>query len=174
MKILVLGDGEHGKGTLCKRVFKIYGMTAKSSSEFACEKFVYNQIKDEFNYSSIEECYADRREKRELWYKLITGFNTPKLHRLAEELLKDYDIYDGMRNIDEFNACMDAKIFDLIIWVDASERLPTEGSSMTIPKERADIIITNNASEEDFLDKVDRLFQFISLKMDLKPAQNTC
>lgn len=49
-------------------------------------------------------------------------------------------------------------IFDLIIWVDASGRLPLEdASSFNIDKSCADIIIDNNDDFESFKTKVIRL-----------------
>jgi len=69
-----------------------------------------------------------------------------------------------MRNIDEFHVAKAAGLFDLIIYIDASERLPKEDeSSMSIPLEVADIVITNNSTEAEFLVKIDRLFKAIKL-----------
>ena len=49
-------------------------------------------------------------------------------------------------------------IFDLIIWVDASNRLPMEdASSFNIDKSCADIIIENDGTYEQFKEKVIRL-----------------
>jgi hypothetical protein len=46
----------------------------------------------------------------------------------------------------------------LIIWVDASERLPLEHvSSFNIKKSDADIIIENNGTYDEFKEKVIRL-----------------
>ena len=45
-------------------------------------------------------------------------------------------------------------LFDLIIWVDASERLPKEPStSFNIDKSCADIIVENNGTLEEFVQK---------------------
>lgn len=61
-----------------------------------------------------------------------------------------------MRSKREFLASKD--LFDLVIFVDASERLPPEGKeSCTITKDDADIIITNNGNLDQFLDKAYRL-----------------
>lgn len=50
------------------------------------------------------------------------------------------------------------KVFDLIVWVDASERMPQEdASSFNIDKSCADIIIENNGSFESFKEKAIRL-----------------
>jgi hypothetical protein len=48
-------------------------------------------------------------------------------------------------------------IFDLVVWVDASDRLPAEdASSFNIDKSCADIIIENNGTLEEFKVKVSR------------------
>jgi hypothetical protein len=53
---------------------------------------------------------------------------------------------------------MNQGLFDLIVWVDAGERLPHEdASSFNIDKSCADIIVENNGSYEEFVDKVIRL-----------------
>jgi hypothetical protein len=62
-----------------------------------------------------------------------------------------------MRDRDEIRECIDNGIFDLIIWVDASERLPEEdASSFNIDKSCADIIINNNGTYEEFVERVVR------------------
>jgi hypothetical protein len=63
-----------------------------------------------------------------------------------------------MRDREEIKECINQGLFDLIIWVDASERLPLEGStSFNIDKEDADIIIDNNGAYEEFETRVIRL-----------------
>ena len=62
-----------------------------------------------------------------------------------------------MRDRDEIEECLSQEIFDLVIWVDASERLPEEdASSFNIDKSCADIIIENNDDYETFKSKVIR------------------
>jgi hypothetical protein len=63
-----------------------------------------------------------------------------------------------MRDSSEIKECIKQKLFDLIIWVDASDRLPLEdASSFNISKSDADIIIDNNGTFEEFKDRVIRL-----------------
>ena len=63
-----------------------------------------------------------------------------------------------MRDSDEIKECIKQGLFDLIIWVDASDRLPPEDvSSFNIKKSDADIIIENNGTFEEFKEKVIRL-----------------
>lgn len=55
-------------------------------------------------------------------------------------------------------------LFDLIIWVDASVRLPLEGSeSFKIDKSYADIIVNNNDTLEAFKKRVINLGKALNL-----------
>lgn len=67
-----------------------------------------------------------------------------------------------MRDRHEITECIKQELFDLIIWVDASERLPLESpESFNIDKSCADIIIDNNGTYEEFKAKVFRLGKII-------------
>ncbi|MDS1821113.1 hypothetical protein QX249_10615 [Vibrio parahaemolyticus] len=67
--------------------------------------------------------------------------------------------------IDEFMALKNGGLIDLIIWVDASERLPPESSnSMKLSKEDADIIISNNGNKAEFLKKFDKFYHAVLAK----------
>ena len=46
MKLLLIGTGRSGKDSLCEYVRDIYGLSYKGSSEIACEKVIYPQLKD--------------------------------------------------------------------------------------------------------------------------------
>lgn len=60
-----------------------------------------------------------------------------------------------MRDRAEINECMKQGLFDIIIWIDATGRLPEEpASSFDIDKSCADIIIENNHTFEEFEEKV--------------------
>ena len=62
-----------------------------------------------------------------------------------------------MRDKEEIEECNRQKLFDLIIWIDASERLPEEDSnSFNIDKSYADIIIDNNGTYDEFKKRVIR------------------
>ena len=62
-----------------------------------------------------------------------------------------------MRDRGEIEECLKQEVFDLVIWVDASDRLPLEPiTSFNIDKSCADIIIENNGTLEELTDKVMR------------------
>ena len=52
---------------------------------------------------------------------------------------------------------MNQGLFDLIVWVDASDRLPLEpATSFNIDKSCADIIINNNGTLDEFKSRTSR------------------
>jgi hypothetical protein len=63
-----------------------------------------------------------------------------------------------MRDSSEIKECLNQGLFDLVIWVDASKRLPMESAnSFNITPSDADIIVDNNATYEEFKEKALRL-----------------
>jgi hypothetical protein len=154
-KILIIGNARHGKDTLAELFNKHFGMTFKSSSHAANELFIFDELKTEFGYKTLEQCFEDRVNHREKWYHMVRDFNDPDRARLAKEIISLADCYVGMRDHDEFTASKD--LFELIIYVDASERESKEIGSFNIEKEEADLIITNNTNLEDFESKAIKL-----------------
>ena len=150
MNILVLGHKQHGKGTftsLCREFWNIPGI---SSSQYSLENIIFPVLAPKYGYKTLEECFNDRHSKREEWFKLIAAFNHPDGTALARAILAEHRIYDGMRNDLEFEACVQAKLFDYIFWVDASERKPLESrASMNIDFDPQLMIkVDNNAGPE--------------------------
>lgn len=159
--ILIIGEGTHGKDEVA-RLFRNHGFTFQSSSRAAAEIFIFDKLKDQFGYKTIDECYEDRNtsdEKRKIWYDLICEYNKDDRSRLAKEIMSRNDIYVGLRDRDELQKCIDEKVFDLIIWVDASKRISYRepSTSMNIDSSFADVILDNNGTLEDLKRKVDRI-----------------
>jgi hypothetical protein len=151
MKILIIGKMRNGKDTLAELLNEYYGMTFKSSSEMANELFIYDKLKDKYGYNSPAECFEDRMNHREEWYLMICGYNMEDKSRLTKDIITKYDCYVGMRDLDEFNASK--HLFDLIIWVDASKRLPSKDITNKISIDEAHIVVTNNGTFEEFESK---------------------
>lgn len=169
MGIILAGLARHGKDTAADIVQKHFGLTFAASSEFACDLFLFDKLKDEFGYTSKEQCFEDRVNHRERWFNEIVNFNTPDLGRLGEMIFAKHPIYCGIRNIDELNILREKGLANLVIWVDATERLGAAEStgSNTITKENADIIIENNGTLEEFEEKVFSLFALLTSKRGL-------
>jgi dephospho-CoA kinase len=161
LTICVIGHCRHGKDTLAELLNEEFGYTFESSSQSAANIFLYDALKDKYGYKTPEECFEDRVNHREEWYLAICEYNKDDRARLAKGILERSDCYVGMRDIDEIEECLKQGIFDLIIWVDASERLPKEdASSFNIDRSCADFIIDNNGTYNEFKEKVLRIFKF--------------
>ena len=89
MNLLVIGHGRHGKDEVAEIFQRLYGLTFKSSSQAAADIFLYDKLKKEFGYSSPEECYTDRHNKRARWHQEISQYNTPDKSRLAKDIMKN-------------------------------------------------------------------------------------
>lgn len=157
-KLLIIGHARHGKDSMAEILQENFGLKFKSSSEAASEIFIYDELKEKYNYKTPTECFEDRVNHRAEWHQLICEYNVDDKAKLAKGILKYADCYVGMRDYREIKECINQNLFDLIIWVDASERLPLEdSSSFNIDKEDADIIIDNNGTYEEFENRVIRL-----------------
>jgi hypothetical protein len=159
-KLLIIGHGRHGKDTVCEMLRDNHGFNFQSSSKFCSEKFIYEKLKDKYNYSSELECYNDRHNHREEWYNLICEYNVPDPARLGKEIFQEYDIYCGLRNAAEYYAMFDKYIFDCAVWVDRSDHLPQETKdSMTLTEEMADYIIDNNGTLAQLKENVEEFLK---------------
>jgi len=157
-KLLLIGHCRHGKDSMAEILQENFGLKFKSSSQAAAEIFIYDALKEKYGYNTPEECFEDRVNHRAEWHQLICEYNIEDKARLAKGILEKADCYVGMRDYREIKECINQELFDLIIWVDASERLPLEdSSSFNIDKEDADIIIDNNGTYEEFETRVIRL-----------------
>lgn len=162
LKLLVIGHGRHGKDTVCELLRDQYGYNFESSSQFCSRLFIYNQLKDKYNYSSEEECYDDRHHHRSEWYNAICDYNIPDPSRLGREIFKKHDIYCGLRNKKEFHAMRNAGVFDYAIWVDRGDHLPSEArTSMSLEQWMADYTIDNNGTLEELEFNVKQLISYI-------------
>lgn len=167
-RLLIMGYARHGKDTVCELLRDDYGFNFTSSSQFCAERVIFPALQEQWKrfrgasptpvarpeagpYETAQECFDDRANHRKLWYDLITAHNTPDLARLGREIFEDHDVYCGIRNAREFHALRNAGVFDVAIWVDASQRgLPVEGrDSCTVEPWMADFVLDNNGSLED-------------------------
>lgn len=149
--VLIIGHKDHGKDTVAEYLYKYTGLTFRSSSEFACEHIVWPEyIKGESEYTDWRELHRNRDKFREFFFDVMKAYNTPRGERLTEEILAVADVYVGMRGRHEYDAAMKKKYYDLVIWVDASERKPLESArSMELTEKDAHLTIRNNGTEKE-------------------------
>jgi hypothetical protein len=161
-KFLFIGHARHGKDTIAELLNAEFGLKFSSSSQAAADIFLFDELKTKYNYETSEQCFEDRVNHRAEWYNMICDYNVEDRARLAKGILERTDCYVGMRDRGEIDECKKQGLFDLIIWVDASERLPLESpDSFNIDKTCADISIDNNGTFQEFKDKVSRLGKII-------------
>ena len=161
-KMLIIGHARHGKDSLAEIMNEEFGLTFVSSSQAAADIFLYDLLKEKYVYQNSVECFEDRVNHRQEWYEAICDYNKDDRARLAKGILEMADCYVGMRDRGEILECINQGLFDIIIWVDGSGRLPLEdASSFNIDNTCADIIIENNGTFEEFKEKVVRLGKFL-------------
>jgi hypothetical protein len=154
-KLLIIGAARWGKDSMAEILRDEFGMTFESSSQSASDIFLYDLMKEKYGYETSEECFGDRHNHRQEWYEAICDYNKDDKARLAKGIMERTNCYVGMRDRDEIKECIKQELFDLIVWVDASDRLPEEAAtSFNIDKGCADVIIENNGSYEEFNEKV--------------------
>lgn len=146
MKLLVIGHARHGKDTVGAMLRQQLGLKFISSSLFAAAKAVVPYLAAKgIEYDSLDEAYADRVNHRAAWRDAIGAYNTPDPAKLGREIFAEYDMYIGLRSLEEFVALHKAKVFDYCIWVDRSAHAPAEPySSMELTPNLADIVVDNN------------------------------
>lgn len=157
-KLLIIGHARHGKDTFAELLRDKLGLAFTSSSRFVGEECIWPMWGKE-RYPSFESMFEDRVNNRKVWADLISAYNTPDKTRTARTMLeRGYDMYVGMRRMDEFVACAEAKLFDYVIWVDASKRLPPESAeSNDMVPGLAHLYVDNNGPLESLHEYVDLL-----------------
>ncbi|MCA9750028.1 MAG: hypothetical protein KC414_13040 [Romboutsia sp.] len=155
MKLLIIGSARHGKDTVAEFINKHFGMTFQSSSLAASEIFIYDTLKEKYNYDNPEQCFEDRVNHRAEWYELIKEYNVISKTKLAREILKKNDMYVGMREHTEIQACKDEQLFDYIIGVFDPRKPEEPKDSFNINIwEESDFVIPNSQGLEELEQRV--------------------
>jgi predicted HAD superfamily Cof-like phosphohydrolase len=149
-RIMIMGYARHGKDTACELLEEMYGLNFQSSSRFIAERIIMpSQFAKDQGYATADEAYEDRGNHRSTWYDMISAFNTPDKTSLGRALFAEFDIYCGIRSAEEFHALRNTDQFDVSIWIDASDRVPSEdSSSCTVAPWMADYVVPNNTTPE--------------------------
>lgn len=159
MKLLIIGHKGSGKTHVGELLSNQLEVKFIDSSAYCFEHVVYPVLKDRYGYKNEEEAMADKDNRREDWFNLISDYNAIP-DRLTLEIFKDHDIYVGMRNRREFEGSKHH--FDLIIWIDASERIEDESiKSMELTEEDAHYTLDNNGTELDLIEEIRYLEEYL-------------
>ena len=157
-KILILGHASAGKDTAAEIINRNFGISYKSSSLAASEIFLYDALKNKYGYQTPEECFTDRVNHRAEWHDLIAAYNTPDPARLAKDILKENDMYIGMRSDRELRHAQ--HLFDLIIGIYDPRKPLEDKSSFDIDIWYwCDFVIPNSSSIEALENKLNKIFK---------------
>lgn len=158
MKLCIIAPARWGKDTAAEILRDEFGVNYIPTSQAVSEILIFDSLKEKYGYKTPLECFEDRMNHRAEWHSLISKFNEFDKARMCKEILKSSDMYVGMRSKDEIDECLRIGLFDLVVWIDSSKRLPMEGSdSFNIDSSCADIIIDNNYDYQEFRKKVIRI-----------------
>ena len=142
MRIAIGGFGEDGKGTAATTLSRLAGLRYRESTSQAAARLVYDQLRLKYGYQTVEECWDDRRNHRAEWAQIIWDHNRPDGITLYAEMCEDNDIIEGIRNADELQACREAGIIQVAVWIDYSHRRsPESPASARIGADDCDVVI---------------------------------
>lgn len=158
-KLLILGPGKHGKDTVAEKLAQGLSVKFASSSETANAICVFPTLSKKYGYETLKECFDDRQNHRVEWYELICEYNREDKTRLTREILRLNDIYVGMRDDSELENSR--PLFDLVLWVDASDRVKELDPSLHINMNDSDLIVGNNESPQLLYDKMEKLMYLL-------------
>lgn len=154
-RLIIIGHGGHGKDEVASTLCELLGLRNRNASYLCAEKIMYPVMT---RYSTVEECYADRVNNRQIWRSTLAAYRKNDPARIARMVFEESDIYCGIRGVKELEAARE--IADYVVWVDASERLPTE-PTCDLRASMADIIINNNGSKQALYDNVCRVAKLL-------------
>jgi len=144
-KYLILGHGGHGKDTFAEFLCAATGWKFGSSSRVALDAiWPALQLACEYMPHEKELAFKHRGNHRRVWKELISLYNAADKSALCRRVLKDYDIYVGMRCDEEYAASR--HLFTAVIYVRADPRVPPE-PSMSIQYDPNSMILIDNSGE---------------------------
>lgn len=162
-RLLVIGPCRHGKDTVAEMLSKRLNLKFESSSLAALD-VIQPLLTEVTGITCKDELFAKRHESKFIWKEAISLYNAVDKTALANLIFKhrNNDIYVGMRKLDEFRACEVEWMFDEVIYVDASKRVTTEGTTLEIPIEPHMHVIDNNHGIKQLSQQVDSLVSYLS------------
>lgn len=158
------GGESTGKDYAAEKLRDMLGYTFESSSYFAAKHFLFDLLKEEKGYETLDECFADRHSEgmRKRWFDEISKFNEDDPTRLSAAIFDEHQIYVGLRSADELLAAQERWDDLLCIWIDASERVEPENTdSCTVTAEMCDFTVLNNGSIEEYDRKIEKLARLL-------------
>lgn len=160
--ILIIGHARHGKDTFAQILADCWGFKFESSSMYCAKNVIFPRLSSKYGYKTIEQCFEDRINHRAEWKDLISEYNQEDLTKLTKAILEINNIYVGMRGLDEFQACKEQGLFDLVVWIDDSYRkAPESKDSNELTRDLADVVVWNNGDINNLTLEACKVMRFL-------------
>jgi len=166
MKLAISGPGQAGKGTVSQYISDNWGIRYQQSTSEAAAAVVFRDITKQ--YSTVEECWADRANHREEWGQIIADFNQPDGIGLYRQMAGQNDIFDGIRRRAELQKCKEVGLVDKVVWLNRPN-IPLD-ASLDYGDEEADYIVDNSTTIEDLYSRLNLLWA----KLELTQGTERC
>ena len=153
-RVLFVGHAQHGKDTAGETLAAATGWKNAGTTSLYLAEHVAKRLG-----IPAHEAYLQRRRSeadRMLWRQIGDEIRASDPALLVREALRHGSITGGCRGLPEIAAVARESLVDLIVWVDAGDRLPPD-VTMEFGPEWADVVVTNNGDEERFKQKIQRL-----------------
>jgi len=155
-RVVFVGLGRAGKDTACDELSRATGWKNAGTTSVYLTLFVATRTG-----TNPVLAYNNRHRNRGTWRRLGDEMRRDDPARLVRDALAVGPITGGCRARVEIQAVRRESLADLIVWIDAEERLKREGAeidgTVEFGPEEADVIVTNNGTEEEFRAKIQRL-----------------
>jgi len=143
MKVLIIGASGHGKTSVASHVAAILRCKHIDASAFAAGYFMFEVFGTlGIEYKSVEACHADRHSHYALWRECIKAFNNDDKGNLVREVLKESDIYTGIRSQKVYDEVKG--LFDIILYVYAGARVMGDDSGFEVKYDRDEMVLLHN------------------------------
>jgi len=160
INLAICGEGRAGKDTVANWLQNYTTLQYDGSTSEACATLCYEALKEQYGYADVAAAFADRHNHRREWAECIWQFNQPDGLTLYRDMVGDSNILNGIRRAGELQACVDAGIVDLRIWID---RDVPKDESCEIDADDCDIVIRNHGALDDLHRKLERFARTLGI-----------
>jgi hypothetical protein len=101
-----------------------------------------------------EHAWVRRHRERKFWYDWANEYRKDDPAKLAKKCLEHGDMVIGLRDKLELQACKDANLFDLIVWI---HRDVPKDPTVTFEAADCHITLDNTRSKRDLYAKLEKL-----------------
>jgi len=165
MNIVVIGSAQHGKDTVGRLIEKHSDLKCTASSEVAMELFMFEDVFVKHGFKTIKDAYEGRFPFRKEMFESIQRYNKEDKTRLAREVLKQGNVYLGMRDPEELYACVEEGVFDVTLGIyDPRKPLETHSKVVSVFQDSDYVIINDSSLEVLELDVIEFLRTIHQLK----------